>query len=211
MPEIIVRQFSGDGSGIFDVISGTRVYIHEDIVRMRTMVNYVVKNGGELVLPQLTELVAKRSPCFEVHGGVYGVRELRIYASRAQLHRSGHSGCFSCSSKLDGKYWFEKIVVKSGGTLEVISAVKDVRKAVQLHTATVAVEYNGVLTSDAIEMFTKYLKTDHDARFDSSSRVTGGPGAGSTCGYAGGGAGHGGIGGRGSGCGCSGYAYGKPR
>jgi hypothetical protein len=176
---------------------------------MRTIVNYVIRKGGELVLPELTELAAKRSPCLEIHGGSYGIGELRLYASsHAQLHISGHSGCFNCSSKytgtgLDRKYWFQKITVKANGKFEVISAVQNVDRAVQVHTGTVAVEYNGVVTSDAIEMFSKYIKVDHDARFHSSGRATAsGLGPGASCGGIGGGAGHGGNGGRGAGCSC---------
>ena len=188
-------------------------------MRMRTMVNYVIRRGGELILPQLTELAAKRSPCLEIRGGVYGIRELRLYASsHAQLHLSGHSGCFNCSSKYTGsglerKYWFETITVKANGRFEVISTVQNVNSAVQVHTGTVAVEYNGLVTNDAIEMFTKYIQVDHDARFHSSGRAYGsGQGPGGSCGGVGGGAGHGGSGGHGAGCNCGihhNYALGK--
>lgn len=195
------------------------MYTHEDTVRMRTKVNYIIRKKGELILPQLTELSAKRSPCLDIYGAVYGVRELRVYASaHALLHLNGHSGCFNCTSKytrngLDRKYWFEQITVKAGGTFEVISSVQNVNTAVQLHTGVVAVEYNGVVKSDALEMFSKYVKVDHDGRFDSTGRaLTSGPGSGGTCVAAGGGAGHGGNGGRGADCHCSGtYASGKPR
>lgn len=195
------------------------MYTHEDTVRMRTAVNYIIKNGGELILPQLTELAAKRSPCLDIYGAVFGVRELRVYASaRVQLHINGHSGCFNCASKyngngLDRKYWFKQITVKAGGTFEVISSVQNVNDAVQIYTGGVALEYNGVIKSDAVEMFSKYVKVDHDGRFDSSGRVsTSGPGTGGSCASAGGGAGHGGNGGRGADCHCSGtYASGKPR
>ena len=183
---------------------------------MRPMVNYVIRKGGELILPEITELAAKRTPCLEIHGGVYGIGELRLYASaHAQLHRSGHSGCFNCSrtytgSGLNRKYWFKKITVKANGKFEVISGVQNVNEAVQIHTGTVAVEYNGLVTSDAIEMFTKYIMVDHDARFYSSGRAsTSGQGTGTSCGGIGGGAGHGGSGGRGAGCSCGIRAAGK--
>ena len=218
MSEIKVRHFSGDGTGVVDVISGTRIYTHKDIVRIRMMVNFVIRTGGELILPRLTEIAAKRSPSLEIHGGVYGPRELKVYpSSRAQLHLSGHSACFNCSSKyrngLDRKYWFEKITVKAGGTFEAISAVTNVENAVQIHSDTVAVQYNGVVLCDAMELFSKYIKVDHDARFDCSGRVSlSGSGPGQSCGRgsAGGGAGHGGNGGRGADCHCTHtYAAGK--
>ena len=183
---------------------------------MRPMVNYVIRKGGELILPEITELAAKRKPCLEIYGGVYGIGEMRLYASaHAKLYISGHSDCFNCSSKYTGsglsrKYWFKKITVKANGKFEVISGVQDVTKAVQVHTGTVAVEYNGFVTSDAIEMFTKYIMIDHDARFHSSGRASAsGQGPGASCGGIGGGAGHGGNGGRGAGCSCGHSASGK--
>ena len=214
VPEVKVRRFTGDGTGILEVISGTRFYTHEDIVRTRTKVNYVIKKGGELILPEITEIAARRQPSLEIHGGVYGIRELRIYASsQAQLFIGGHSGCFNCSSKytrsgINRKYWIQTLTVKAGGRFEVISAVGNVESAVQLHTGAVCVEYNGLVTSDAVEIFSKYLKLDHDSRFDSSGRASSsGQGPGGSCGGATGGAGHGGSGGRGSSCHCGGNHY----
>lgn len=216
VPEIKVRYFSGDGTGVFDVISGSRVYAHIDTVRMRTNVNYIVKNGGELILPWLTELAAKRSPCFEVYGGVYGIGELRLHgSSHAQLHKGGHSACFNCSTKYTGgemerKYWIKKITVKANGKLEVISAAQDINSATQLHTDILAVEYNGLVKSDAIEVFSRYVKVDHDGKLYSSGEASGnGRGPGRSCNNIGGGAGHGGMGGRGAGCSCGVSASGK--
>lgn len=211
MVKLKVRTFTGDRTGIVDVISGTRVYTHEGSIRMRAVVNYIIRKGGELVLPKVSELAGHRAPSFEIYGGVYGVGQLRIHpGSHAKLYREGHSGCLDCSSRYTGsdfarKYWFDGIIVKGGGKFEVVSAVRDVTRASQLHVENVAVEYNGLVTTDAIDVITKYAKVDYDARLDSSSRgwsASSGPGRGYARYGGAGGAGHGGSGGRGYTCGC---------
>lgn len=203
VPEITVRHFSGDGTGVLDVLSITRVYTHHNIKRLRSLVNFDVQQGGELILPLLTELVGKRNPSLEVHGAIYGIRELRIHSSsHAKLHLSGHSGCFNCSSKymnadLRRKYWFNQVIVKAGGKFEIVSAQSNVSKAVQIHTSATVVQYNGMVICDAMELFTKYMKTEHDSRFFGSGKAaSNGLGPGTSCGVAGSGAGHGGKGGR---------------
>lgn len=213
-------MFTGDRTGIVDVISGMRVYAHEGNVRMHADVNFIIRKGGELVLPQITALAGSRSPSLEIYGGVYGVRQLRVYSgSHAQLRRDGHSGCFGCASEyftgnLARSYWFEDIIVKGDGRFEMVSTGQDVRLATQLHTTSISVENNGLVAMDTAEVFMKYVKVDYDARFDSSGRgwpAKSGPGAGQS-GCAGGGAGHGRPGGRGyrSACTVSGcYVPGK--
>ena len=218
MTTLKVRTFTGDKTGIFDVISGTRLYIDEGSFRMRVLVNNIVRKGGELILPQITEVAGHRAPSLQIYGAVYGVGQLVINGgSHVQLHRDGYTGCFGCSSKyirseFSRKYWFDEVIVKGGGKLEVVSGVQNVNSASQLNLKHIAVEYNGVVLVDAIDMFTKHAKIDYNARFDSSNRgwsAGRGTGVGGTqCGGSGGG-GHGGFGGRGYSCSCNTYSSGR--
>ena len=205
-----MRTFTGDLTGIVDVISGTRVYTHEGSTRMRATVNYIVRKGGELILPLITDIAGRRQPALEVFGAVFGVSQMRIHVGRyARLRSGGHSGCFKCASQYlkRNQYWFDAVIVQGGAKLEMISAVQDVSRATKLYTRNVVVEYNGLVSTDAIDMTTKFAKVDYDGRIDTSGRgwtAGNGPGEGrSGCGGSVGGAGHGGRGGIGSGCACS--------
>ena len=163
-----------------------------------------------MVLPKITALAGNRAPSLEIHGGVYGVDQLRIYAgSHAQLHRDGHSACFGCASRYltslySSSYWFDDVIVKGAGTFEIVSAGQDVRSAVRLYVGSITLENNALVTMDTGNVFTNYAKVDYDASFDSSARgwpANSGDGAGGS-GCAGGGGGHGGVGGNGYGRRC---------
>lgn len=209
--EMYTRSATGDKTGLLLALQNTRIYVETHSVRTEAPVNYQANTGGQILFPVRTALRGTRTPALTINGEIHGIEELRLSSNVAVLlTEKGFSACFECNSSYTtpaiGHYWFKKLKVPLGGTLEVQSSSQDISvQSVYLHACETDLDYNGKLKADAVTILTDYFSIEFDATTDASSSgwpSQQGPGSITTCsGVAG--AGHGGAGGSGYWSGCS--------
>lgn len=193
----------------------TRIYVETHSIRTEAPVNYRIDTGGQILLPIRTTLRGTGSPALTVNGEIHGVEALRIATNvDALMTEKGSSACLACNANFKtpyvSHYWFKKLQISLGGTLEIQSTSHNVSgNTVHLHMVNAASEYNGLLKADTVNIHTDYFSVEFDSIVDTSGLGWGaqqGPGSRTACsGQAG--AGHGGAGGSGCWTGCSHSCY----
>ena len=182
-------------------------------VRCEAPVNYRIDSGGQIFLPVRTTLRGTGSPGLATDGEIHGIEWLTISQNvNALFTEKGASSCVKCDAAFKtayiSHYWFKKLQISLGGTVNIQSSNKNVSSnAVNLHLLEASLEYSGSLKPDAVKIFTDYLSIEFDAKVDGSGlgwQAQKGPGFRPGCSSQAG-AGHGGGGGSGywSGCGSS--------